>query len=123
MVGDADSGAGLENRRVAREVGVVVKRGGLIGVDVPSGDAGDLRRQAVVGESVVEGARLPVEEIRISAFFAAVQVLKASAFDDRNRVFLGVAVEVAASCPGRRPDRRRGPSRYRPSTSDDWRWP
>ena len=42
MVGDAHGDIGIEDRRIPAEIEIVVESVGLVGIDVPLGDAGDL---------------------------------------------------------------------------------
>jgi len=60
-------GVRLVERILGRQLerGVVVEQVGLVGVDVPLGRAGYLRRQAGAGEGVVEVAGLAVEDVGV----------------------------------------------------------
>ena len=66
MIGGA-VGVGFVERILCRrlEGGVVVQHVRFVGVDVPVGGAGDLPKQAGVGQGVIQVAGLPVEDVRV----------------------------------------------------------
>ena len=95
VIGFARHDFGVEDARVAAEIEVVVEGVGLVGVDVPFGDAGDLAVQAAIGEAVVEGAVGGVEDVGIGVGEAVLgEVGEAVGLKDVEGVLLDVGVEV-----------------------------
>ena len=91
-------GLRLERRlaRAVEDLVVVVEERDLVGVDVPVVHAGDLRHEARARETVVEVPELAVEQIGIRAGLErGGEVGVAAGHERRDRVLLGVGVEVA----------------------------
>jgi len=77
------------------ELFVVVEDNRLVSVDVPLGHIRHLRPHRRAGHGVVEIAPLAVEDVGVRLGQRGRQIDVASVDEDVDRVFLGVAVQVA----------------------------
>ena len=95
MIRRAERIGGIVAGRV--ECLVIVDHLRLIGVDVPFGDAGHLRRQRRRRQRMIEVAKQTIKGVRIGAITQELvdQIGVAASLERRDRIFFGIGVEVA----------------------------